>query len=248
MLRQLFKGFIYTSFERVKDNDIVLLQPLLHLINSEQSPVIAWFYNLRNLCITLSLLPLLWLFMDILFNNLGSNPIQALHIRLGDWGLRFLCISLLITPIQKITKWRGMAHYRQLFGLYAFFYASLHVLGYLAADQAFVWPIIVTDIAESPYIWFGLFAYIILLLLALTSPDAAKKLLGKNWKKLHRWIYPAVVAVLLHYFWQLKGNLAEPLFYALVVFVLLAFRVLLWYKNRQFSRLMIPTSRSAEND
>jgi len=92
--------------------------------------------NLRSLTIAGCLIPLLWLFIDIAFDNLGSNSIQALHIRLGDWSLRFLCLTLAITPIQTVTKWRGMTDYRQIFGLYAFFYATLHVLAYLLVDHA----------------------------------------------------------------------------------------------------------------
>ncbi|MCK9635715.1 MAG: sulfoxide reductase heme-binding subunit YedZ [Methylobacter tundripaludum] len=198
---------------------------------------------MRSKFIVVCLLPLLWLCVDIAFDNLGSNPVQALHIRLGDWSLRFLCLTLAITPIQTITKWRGMADYRQLFGLYAFFYASLHLLGYLLADHALMWRIIGIDIIESPYIWFGVLAYGIIFLLALTSPKWAKKRMGKTWKKLHRLIYIAAVAAIIHYFWQLKGNLAEPLFYSIIVFLLLGFRVLVWVKNRQLTKMMIPTGQ-----
>ncbi|MGZ4954505.1 MAG: sulfite oxidase heme-binding subunit YedZ [Methylobacter sp.] len=199
--------------------------------------------NLRSKAIAGCLIPLLWLFIDISFDNLGANPVQALHIRLGDWSLRFLCLTLAITPIQTITKWRGMADYRQLLGLYAFFYATLHLLAYLLIDHALVWRMIGIDIIESSYIWFGMLAYIIVLLLALTSPKWAKKRIGKNWKKLHRFIYIAAVAAVTHYFWQLKGNLAEPLFYSIIIFLLLGFRVLVWVKNRQLNRMMIPAGK-----
>lgn len=199
--------------------------------------------DLRSKILVGCLIPLLWLLVDIAFDNLGANPIQALHIRLGDWSLRFLCLTLAITPIQIITKWRGMADYRQLFGLYAFFYASLHLLAYLLVDHALMWGMIGTDIFESPYIWFGVLAYLIVLLLALTSHKWAKQRMGRTWKKLHRFIYLAVVAAVIHYFWQLKGNLAEPLFYSIIVFLLLGFRVLAWVKNRQLSKMMIPTGR-----
>jgi len=199
--------------------------------------------NVRSKLIVCGLIPLLWLLVDIAFDNLGSNPIQALHIRLGDWSLRFLCLTLAITPLQTLTKWRGMADYRQLLGLYAFFYASLHVLAYLWMDHDFVWRMIGVDIIESPYIWLGLLTYLIVFLLALTSPKWAKKRMGKNWKKLHRFIYIAAVAAIIHYFWQLKGNLAEPLFYSIIVFLLLFFRVSVWVKNRQLNKLMIPTGQ-----
>jgi sulfoxide reductase heme-binding subunit YedZ len=190
------------------------------------------------------LIPLLWLVFDIAYDNLGSNPIQALHIRLGDWALRFLCITLAVTPIQTITKWHGMADYRQLFGLYAFFYASLHLLGYLLADHYLEWQVIGIDIIESSYIWFGVLAYFIVFLLALTTSKWAKKRLGKTWKKLHRFIYIAVCAAVIHYFWQLKGNLAEPLFYLLVIFLLLGFRALRWLKNRHPNETIIAKDSS----
>jgi len=199
--------------------------------------------NLRSLTLVGCLIPLLWLFIDIAFDNLGSNPIQALHIRLGDWSLRFLCLTLAITPIQTVTKWRGMTDYRQMLGLYAFFYATLHVLAYLLVDHALMWRMVGIDVIESPYIWFGVLAYLIIFSLALTSPKWAKKRMGKTWKKLHRFIHIAAVAAIVHYFWQLKGNLAEPLFYSIVVFLLLSFRILVWVKNRQFSRMMIPTGQ-----
>lgn len=199
--------------------------------------------NLGSITVAACLIPLLWLFIDIVFDNLGSNPIQALHIRLGDWSLRFLCLTLLITPIQTIAKWRGMATYRQIFGLYSFFYASLHLLAYLLVDHALMWRMVAIDIIESPYIWFGVLAYLIIFSLAITSSKWAKKRMGKAWKKLHRFIYIAAVAAVIHYFWQLKGNLAEPLFYSMIVFLLLGFRVLVWVKNRQLNKMMIPTGR-----
>ena len=94
------------------------------------------------------LIPLFWLLLDIVSDNLGSNPIQAIHIRLGDWSLRFLCLTLAVTPIQTMTKWKGMSDYRQMLGLYAFFYATLHLLGYLFIDHAGVWQVIGIDIFE----------------------------------------------------------------------------------------------------
>jgi sulfoxide reductase heme-binding subunit YedZ len=189
------------------------------------------------------LLPLLMLFIDIALDKLGANPIQALHIRLGDWALRFLWLTLAITPLQTISQWRGMTYYRQLFGLYSFFYATLHLLVYVIVDQAMRWRLIVIDIVESRYIWFGVLAYCILFALAITSPKFAKKKLGKQWKPLHRLIYMAGGAAIIHYFWQLKGNLAEPLFYLLILCLLLLFRVLVWLKNRQLTKLMIPKRR-----
>ncbi|MFA5982518.1 MAG: protein-methionine-sulfoxide reductase heme-binding subunit MsrQ [Methylococcaceae bacterium] len=191
----------------------------------------------------LSLVPLLTVMADIAFDNLGSNPIQALHIRFGDWSLRFLWLTLAVTPIQNLTKWPRLSIYRQLFGLLTFFYASLHLIAYLWVDQGFQWRTIAIDIIESRYIWFGLLAYSIIFLLAITSPKQAKQLLGKNWKKLHRYIYLASAAAIIHYYWQLKGNLVEPLFYLVLLFFLLGFRLLLRFKNKSLGKLMLPKGR-----
>ena len=180
----------------------------------------------------LSLSPLVWLIYDVIFLNLGSNPIEALHIRLGDWGLRFLLITLAITTIQTISRWRGMSDFRQLFGLMAAFYATLHVIVFFVVDHALDVALILADIVESRFIWLGMLSYLILIFLALTSSKPAKKFMGKNWKKLHRLIYLASGASILHYFWQLKGNLAEPLFYLLMLCLLLGFRVVDSYKTK----------------
>ncbi|MEY3789142.1 MAG: hypothetical protein RLZ75_3350, partial [Pseudomonadota bacterium] len=106
-----------------------------------------------------------------------------------------------------------------------------------------MWQIIAVDILESSYIWFGLIAYLIIIALAISSPKWAKKRMGKQWKKLHQLIYIASLAVIIHYYWQLKGNMAEPLFYLIIISLLLVFRVALWFKNRKFTKMMIPTTR-----
>lgn len=205
--------------------------------------------NLKNpwhISIMACFLPLFLLSNDILFDNLGANPIQTLHIRLGDWSLRFLCVTLAITPIQVITKWRGMANYRQLFGLCCFGYSLIHVLVYLVVDNALNWSIIATDMIESPYIWFGIFSFLIITVLAITSPNYGKKKLGKNWKKIHRLIYFSAVFAVIHYLWQLKGNLVQPLFYGILIFLLLLFRVLNYLKDKKLNKLMIPKRSFSE--
>ena len=191
----------------------------------------------------LCLLPLLGIIIDLLFDNLGADPIQTLHIRLGDWSLRLLWLTLCITPLQTFTRQRGMADYRQMLGLYVFFYASLHVITYVWIDQGLDWGNIAIDVLQSSYIWLGLLAYIIIFLLSISSPKVAKKKLGKNWKKLHRYIYIGSIAVIIHYYWQLKGNMAEPLFYLITLSILLMFRVAVWFKNRKFNKMMIPTTK-----
>ena len=210
--------------------------------------LITWLSNLWNFCLFLSLLPAIYLWGMVEANLLGPNPVEAFHLFTGIWALRLLCLTLLITPLQVVTSWRGVAPFRRLFGLVSFFYAALHVYGYLSIDHALIWATILTDVIETPYLWPGLFAIIILLLLALSSPKQGKKLLGKKWKKLHRWIYVAAIASVLHYVMQLKGNLADPLFYGLILGLLFASRIVIWIRNRQVTRLMIPRPRRLGDD
>lgn len=190
------------------------------------------------------MLPLLGLTLDISSSQLGANPIQAVHIRLGDWALRLLWLTLAISPLQTMFNWRGMADYRQLLGLLSWFYASLHLLFYLLVDHGLRLSMIALDILESPYIWFGLASYLILFSLALTSTKTAKRQLAKRWKPLHRLIYLASMAAMLHYFWQLKGNMAEPVLYALLLLLMLGFRLIDYLKSRLLARLMIPSGRT----
>ena len=199
--------------------------------------------KLHQLTVIVSWLPLAVLLWDIAMNQLGGNAFQAIHIRLGDWSLRFLCLTLAITPVQTITRWRGLSVYRRSFGLFSFVYASLHLFAYLWLDHGFAWSVIINDITESQYIWFGVLAYLIVLALALTTPIWSKKKMGKSWKKLHRLIYLAVIAAVMHYFWQLKGNLSDPLLYLIITLLLLGFRVLVLIKNRQLGKLMLPNGR-----
>jgi sulfoxide reductase heme-binding subunit YedZ len=199
--------------------------------------------NLLDWCFVASLMPLFWLLVNIGFDNLGANPIQAVEIRLGDWTLRFLCITMAITPIQIVTKWRGMSDYRRLFGLYTFFYATLHVLAYILVDHALQWRIIGVDIMQSSYIWFGVLTYAIIFLLAITTHKSAKKGMGKYWKKLHRLIYLASITAIMHYFWQLKGNQIQPFLYLLLILILLAFRIIDKRRDRQLYPAVIPDSR-----
>jgi sulfoxide reductase heme-binding subunit YedZ len=238
-------GFAYTDL--FKDYIKALrkqeppLDPAKYGINSPVwGLVLSKLSDLWSLLLVMSTIPLFWLALDIGFDRLGSNPIEALHIRTGNWALRFLCITLLITPIQKVTRWRGLAHFRRLFGLLTFFYALIHVYGYVAVDHANQWDVIWTDLVETSYLWYGLFCFVVLTLLAATSFNAAQRLMGRNWKKLHRWIYPASIAAVMHYFTQLRGSLAEPLVYGLIIGLLLGFRIVIRWKERRLSRLMIP--------
>ena len=180
---------------------------------------------------TVCLLPLTFLVIDTFYDRLGANPIEMLHHRLGDWALRFLCIGLALTPLKKITGQSWPNRFRRMIGLFAFFYASLHMLVFIGLDLSFSWVLFVDEVPQSPYILMGLLTYMLMLPLALTSTKNWQKRLRKSWKKLHRLVYLAAVSAVIHYFWLVKEDYRDPLFYALLVMLLLAFRVAAWVKK-----------------
>ncbi|MGR9099130.1 MAG: sulfite oxidase heme-binding subunit YedZ [Gammaproteobacteria bacterium] len=173
------------------------------------------------ICLT----PFLWLLADAASDRLGANPIETLHFRLGDWALRFLCIGLALTPIRTLTGKTWVLRYRRMMGLYAFFYASMHLLVFVVLDQSLSWEQIKDEVPKSPYIIVGLLTYTLLLPLALTSTKKMQQRLGRNWKKLHRLVYAAAVTAVIHYLWLVKSDYREPLFYAAVIAFLLGFRI-----------------------
>ena len=233
---KLLKDFVRVCFRKqsgLNPDDYGLTQ-------AWQRTLVVWLADSYHLALVIVHWPLVELGILLLFRALGPNAVESFHQFTGIWALRFLWVSLAITPLQAVTRWRGLTPFRQLFGLASFFYAALHLYGYLAIDLAWAWPLIGRDLAETVYIWPGLFSFAVLLPLALTSPKQAKKWMGRRWKKLHRWVYPASIAVVFHYVMQLKGNLADPLLYAMILTRLFAFRGGVWLKNRQLARLMIP--------
>lgn len=181
----------------------------------------------------LCLLPFLLLCVDTWRDDLGANPIQALHFGLGDWALRFLCLTLLVTPYRQLTGQSWVNRFRRMLGLFSFFYASLHLMVFILLDISLSWDAFVDELRESPYILFGLATYLLLLPLAVTSNKPMKKRLGKNWGKVHSLIYPAAVTAVLHYILLVKSDLSEPLLYADIVIILLIYRFLRRIKKRQ---------------
>jgi sulfoxide reductase heme-binding subunit YedZ len=181
-----------------------------------------------------SLLPLVQWVWALVNNQLGANPIEALSHGTGEWALRFLLIGLLATPLQTVFRWRWPARLRRMLGLYAFFYAVLHVLVYVWLDQQWHWRDILSDIVGKPYLLAGLSSVLILLPLAVTSNRYMIRALGKAWKALHRWVYIAALAACLHWVWLAKGDQLLP-----VVYLGLLMGLLLW----RFMRLLSPPNR-----
>lgn len=182
---------------------------------------------LKPLLFVICLLPALGVGYRALAGSLGINPVESLHHTFGDWTLRFLIVTLLITPLRLIPGMSWLSRLRRMVGLYAFFYASLHVAVYIMLDQQFDWPEIRDDIAKRPYITFGLSAYLLMVPLAVTSNATMKRWLGNNWKRLHQFIYLITTLGILHFFLLVKADSREPWFYLAIFAVLLVLRVVL---------------------
>jgi sulfoxide reductase heme-binding subunit YedZ len=166
------------------------------------------------------------------------NPIEFITRSSGTWTLVFLLLTLSITPLRQLTGWAGWLAYRRMLGLYAFFYACLHLLTYLWLDQFFDWAAIWSDILQRPFITVGMLAFLLLIPLAATSTQAMMRRLKRRWGQLHRLVYLIAVLAVVHYLWLVKKDLTEPLIYAAVLAVLLAWRVVKrWQARRATGRL-----------
>lgn len=179
------------------------------------------------------LLPLFFLLRDFYLDELGANPFEVLTRSTGEWALRFLLVTLAMTPIRVLSGATWPIRLRRLFGLYAFFYVCVHLLTYLWLDHFFDWEEIWTDIVKRPYITIGMFAFLLLVPLALTSTNKMMKRLGRRWKKLHQLTYFIAPLAVLHFLLLVKADLSEPIIYALILTGLLLVR----FKPRLFEKL-----------
>jgi sulfoxide reductase heme-binding subunit YedZ len=170
--------------------------------------------------------------------GLGTNPIEKIQDTLGQWGLRFLIITLAITPLRDWFSAPWLVQLRRMLGLFAFSYVLLHFLTWLILDQDLYWPGILPDIAKRPFITIGFLALLMLIPLAVTSTNAMMRRLGRRWKSLHRLIYVIVLLGVWHYYWQVKADVREPLVYLAIILVLLGWRM--WH--RRAWRLVMPSS------
>ncbi len=190
----------------------------------------------------LCLLPLAWLVVGAATDALGANPAEKLIRATGDWTLRFLCITLAITPLRRWMVQPAMARWRRMLGLFTFFYGCLHFLCYSGLDMGFVVTGIVRDIAKRPFILVGTSALLLMTPLALTSFNRAIKALGAaRWQALHRAVYAVALLGLLHFFWMrsAKHNYAEVAVYAAVIAVLLGWRLASWLTTAFRSRRQV---------
>lgn len=175
---------------------------------------------------------LVLLLIDFFSDNLTANPIQAMEQRTGRHAITLLVLSLACTPLNNLFGWRELLKRRRALGLYAFLYATLHVIIFVDLDYGLAWSLIVQTIIEKPYILVGVISFLMLIPLAFTSFDIWKKRLGKNWKRLHQMIYLIAPLVVLHYAWgkkgdffRLQGEIIRPLIYAAIVILLLVMRL-----------------------
>ncbi len=175
------------------------------------------------------LVPLGWLLWRGATGALTANPIEDITHRTGDWALRFLLLTLAITPLRRVLGWSSLASYRRMLGLFAFFYAALHLSTYLVLDFFFAFDLIFDDIVERRYVTAGFTGFVLMLPLALTSNTSMiRRLGGARWRRLHRLVYPAAVAGVVHYLWLVKIDITPPLVYAAVLTLLLGVR--LWFR------------------
>jgi methionine sulfoxide reductase heme-binding subunit len=160
---------------------------------------------------------------------LGANPIEVITHATGDWTMRFLLITLAVTPLRKLLKMPSLIRFRRMFGLYAFFYGFLHFMTWLWLDKFFDWHEMVADVVKRKFITVGMLAFLLLIPLAVTSTAGwIRRLGGKNWQWLHRLIYVTAVAGVIHYLWLVKADLRKPLQYAAILGVLMLYRVAVW--------------------
>ncbi len=180
------------------------------------------------------LLPALLVVTDAfeLTGRLGANPVEEILDRFGNWGLRFILLTLAVTPLRRITGWNWLTRFRRMLGLFTFFYVLLHFLTYAWLDQGWLMSAILEDIAERPFITIGVVALLLLLAMAATSTTNARRKLGRRWDKLHYSAYAVGILGVWHYWWQVKKDIAEPALYAAILVGLLGYR-LFWQWRRQ---------------
>lgn len=179
----------------------------------------------KPLLFVLLLVPALYYGWGLWQDTLGANPLEAVIRGLGDWALRILLITLLMSPLRRLINWAQALRLRRMLGLYAYFYVILHLLGYLWFDQFFDWEEIWLDILDRPFITIGMVAVVLLTPLAITSTKGMIRRLGKNWKRLHSLVYLISILAVIHFWWMVKLDVTEPVIYSIILAILLSERL-----------------------
>ncbi len=190
----------------------------------------------KGMAHALALGPLAWMIWATTRDALGADPVAELTLRTGLWALRFVLLSLAMTPLRLALGRPWPIRFRRLLGLYAFFYASLHLTIYLALDLQGYWGQILGDIVKRPFITVGFFAWLLLLPLAITSTRGWMRRLGRRWGQLHRAVYAIGVLAVLHFWWGVKADIREPAVYAGLVAALLSVRLVRAWRERRVAR------------
>jgi len=189
----------------------------------------------KPLVFLLCLVPAALVFTDAfgITGGLGVNAVEDIQDRFGNWGLRFILITLAVTPLRQLTGWNWLARYRRMLGLFTFFYVLLHFLTWLVLDQGLLLPAIAEDIVERPFITLGFAAFLLLTAMAITSTNGMRRRLGRRWQQLHYGAYLVGILGVWHYWWQVKLDVREPAVYAAILAALLGWR---WYRHRERQR------------
>lgn len=199
-------------------------------MNTLQQVRLIW----KPLVYLLCLLPLVHVVTDVagLTAGLGANPVEELLDRFGNWGLRFIMITLAVTPLRRITGWAWLLRFRRMFGLFTFFYVTLHFTTYVWLDQGLTMSVILEDVVKRPFITIGFTAFLLLLAMAATSTNGMRRRMRRRWDQLHYSAYVVAILGVWHYWWQVKADIVEPLIYAVILAVLLGAR-LRWRMRQQ---------------
>ena len=179
----------------------------------------------KPLSFLLCLAPAVWLLTDVAGERLGANPVEAITHSTGDWALRLLLLTLAVTPLRRLSGWSWPLRLRRMLGLFAFFYAVLHLLVWGLLDHRLDWSAMLEDVLMRPYVSAGMAAFVLLLPLAATSTRGMMRRMGRNWQILHRAVYPIGALAVLHFLWLTKADYLEPVIYASVLVLLLAVRL-----------------------
>jgi sulfoxide reductase heme-binding subunit YedZ len=185
----------------------------------------------KPLVFSLCLIPLAGLIYQAITGNLGPDAGKALVSETGEWSLRFLLLSLAVTPLRQLAKKSVILRYRRMLGLYTWFYASLHLMSVLTYLLGWSWVIFVEEFSERPYMALGIIAWALMAPLGLTSNRWAQRKLGKRWKVLHRLVYVVGVLACAHFVWLVRSDFGEALVYSLILLFLLSFRVIGTYRH-----------------
>ena len=187
-------------------------------------------FVIKPILFSVCLVPFLALVIGAVNNTLGTNPVETMTHETGEWTLRFLLVTLAITPLRRLSGKSWLIKLRRMLGLYAFFYACLHFMTYIWFDQYFDWMEVIRDVPKRPFITVGFTAFVLLIPLAVTSNNKMMRRLKKNWVKLHKLVYVIAVLGVLHFLWLVKADTLEPLIYASILLILLGYRA--YYQRR----------------